>query len=169
MSKIGYIIPIKGLSLGKHEFDFEVEGDLFKEFENDRIFDADLVAKVLIDKSQNLVKLKSSIKGEVKVLCDRCLGELLQEVDITPELLIKYSRSEGEADTEDVMTLDRDEGELDLKSFFYDYISLSLPIVTTHNKNECDPEMLAKLGQLSVTPIEKSSNPFEALKDLFKK
>ena len=40
-----FIIQIKGLQIGKHEYDFPIDGSFFREFENSQILDADLDAE----------------------------------------------------------------------------------------------------------------------------
>ena len=36
-----FIIQIKGLQIGKHEYDFPIDGSFFRNFENSMILDAD--------------------------------------------------------------------------------------------------------------------------------
>ena len=44
-----YRIQISGLAQGKHDYEFPVKGDFFKEFGNSQIKDAALVAKVVLE------------------------------------------------------------------------------------------------------------------------
>lgn len=163
-----YSIPVTGLSVGKHVFDFAIEKSFFDEFENSKILDGKLDAVVELEKSVSLIKVSCSVKGSLLVECDRCLGELSYKIDITPKLIVKFVRSHDEPDNEEVLILDPGEPELDLRQFFYDYISLALPISCVHATGECDPEMEAKLQNISAKSeeIKKSNSAFEKLKDL---
>jgi hypothetical protein len=41
-----FIIQIKGMQIGKHHYDFPIDGSFFKEFDNSLILDANLDAEV---------------------------------------------------------------------------------------------------------------------------
>ncbi len=163
-----YSIPINGLSVGKHSFDFAIGKSFFDEFENGKILDGKLDAIVELDKSVSLINVTCSIKGSLLVECDRCLGELGYPLDITPKLIVKFVRTHDEPENEEVMILDPGESELDLRQFFYDYICLALPISCVHPLGECDSEMEAKLLKIKAVKDEntKGNSAFEKLKDL---
>ena len=73
MKKKDYSIDYKGLSVGCHEFDFVIDGLFFQEKEADRIVDAQLNAKVVIEKSGRQMEVSLLIDGTLNVECDRCL------------------------------------------------------------------------------------------------
>jgi uncharacterized metal-binding protein YceD (DUF177 family) len=171
MSKVvhrDFIIPIKGLSVGKHEYAFAIDTPFFQEFEGSLISEAALKADVVLEKEVTWIKISGTVKGNVVVECDRCLEDLEIPVKTSLNLLVKFVRSEGEEDSDDVMILDPSEAELDLSQFLYDYICLSLPIQRVHPKGKCNPLMLYKLKDLGLgeSTEKKSDSPFEKLKDL---
>ena len=45
-----FIIQIKGLKIGKHNYGFPIDGSFFGSFENSLILDADLQADVVLEK-----------------------------------------------------------------------------------------------------------------------
>lgn len=163
-----YSIPVKGLSIGKHIFDFAIGKSFFDEFENSKILDGELDAVVELERGVSLINVFCTVKGSLLVECDRCLGELSYKIDISPKLIVKFVRSHEEPDNEEVLILDPGESELDLRQFFYDYICLALPISCVHATGECDPEMEAKLQIISAKSeeVKKSNSAFEKLKDL---
>ncbi len=163
-----YTIPIKGLSTGRHDFNFTIDHAFFDEFGNSDIMDASLVVEVVLEREIAWMRIESDIKGEVGVECDRCLEEVKLPLETKASLLVKFVRSEGETDDDEVITLDPNESELDLRQFFYDYICLALPLQKVHNEGDCDPEMIARLnaaGEVKKSTGEKGS-PFDKLKDL---
>ncbi len=172
-----FIIPVKGLSPGKHSFDFEIGRSFFDEYEEGVIFDANIKAEIVLDKSSTFINLSSSIKGSLKTECDRCLGELDFPVDITPGLLIKFVKSDQEPENDEVLTLEPGESELDIKQFLYDYICLALPIKHVHEEGKCDPVMLSRLtGGTAAEGVDQQENgveervnpAFAKLKDLLR-
>jgi uncharacterized metal-binding protein YceD (DUF177 family) len=70
--------------------------------------------------------------------------------------------------------MDPTDGELDLTQFLYDYVCINLPLQKVHNEGECNPEMIAKLKNVSsgvqAKVVEDNSNsPFSALKQMLEK
>lgn len=162
-----YIIPIKGLSIGRHQYGFSIDNSFFESFENSEILKASLNVEVELVRETTWIKLESKIKGEVMVECDRCLDEFMLPVDTTAGLIVKFVRNEDEEDDDAIITLDPTESELDLKQFFYDYICLSLPLQKIHKEGECNPEMIAKLKSVAGEKVVKeNSSPFDKLKNL---
>ncbi len=171
MNKVGnrdYIIPIKGMSAGKHLFEFPIGNEFFEEYDNSQILGALLNVKLELDKSSTLIEVKGVIGGSVTVECDRCLELMEVKIETEANLLVKFVKSVGEEDDDEVMTLEPSESELDLKQFLYDYISLALPIQRVHPKGECNPEMIKKLDALNNKALEgeEAKSPFDKLKDL---
>ncbi len=171
MNKVGnrdYIIPIKGMSVGKHRLDFTIDNEFFEEYENREIKGANLNVEVELEKSTLLIEIKARILGVVVMECDRCLDDLRLEMDREASLMVKFVKSAREEDNDEIMTLDPAESELDLKQFLYDYICLGLPLQRVHKDGECNPEMIKKLGDFSNSRNtgENPPSPFEKLKDL---
>ncbi len=162
-----FVIPIKGLSLGKHEYDFSIDLSFFEDFDNQRFSSAEVDVFALLEKSSTWIKVSCDITGRVGVECDRCLEEVEVELDATASLIVKFVRSEDEEDSDEVMILEPGEAELSLKQFFYDYICLAVPLQNTHEDGECDPEMIKRLKETTErTEISQESSAFGKLKDL---
>ncbi|MDP3436178.1 MAG: DUF177 domain-containing protein [Bacteroidales bacterium] len=168
VSNRDYIIPIKGMSIGKHSFDFTIDNSFFEEYENRDILGADLNISLNIERSTLLIEVKALIDGVVRTECDRCLDELEQRLETEAKLIVKFVKTVQEEDNEEVLTLDPNESELNLKQFLYDYICLALPIQRVHNEGDCNPDMIRKLGAYSRSPVpeEDSGSPFGKLKNL---
>ena len=168
VSNRDYIIPIKGMSIGKHSFDFTIDNSFFDEYESRDILGADLKVSLEIERSTLLIEVNALITGVIRTECDRCLEELEQRLATKAKLIVKFVKTVGEEDDEEVLTLDPNESELNLKQFLYDYICLALPIQRVHDEGDCDPEMIKKLGAYSRNPVpeEDSESPFGKLKNL---
>ncbi len=171
MNKVGnrdYIIPIKGMSVGKHIFEFTIDNEFFEEYENREIKGARLKVDLELEKSTLLIEIRANIAGVVVLECDRCLDDLELGMETEAGLVVKFVKSANEEDNDEIMTLDPSESELNLKQFLYDYICLGLPLQRVHNEGECNPEMIKKLGDYSNSKSsgETSGSPFEKLKDL---
>lgn len=168
-----FIIQIKGLKVGKYEYDFPVDGAFFKNFENTQILDAELDVKIILERGGGWMNVTSLINGCVTVECDRCLDDLELPVDFTASLAVKFARTDDDPQSDEFLVVDPSEGELDLSQFIYDYVCVNLPLQKVHPEGECNPVMMAKLSGLDFNNSEKQSgsetnSPFGALGELLK-
>ncbi len=155
MSKIDdYSIKFLGLSEGIHRFDFHVNKNLFSQYGDGIIEDADINIKVELHKNVRFMSLSFDIKGQFSTTCDRCLDTLNLNIDYSPALHINFGDYTSDlTDIDDVMTLSRSEEELDLSKHFYDYIMLNIPIQKVHseeNGGKCNEEMLAQIEKYEI-------------------
>ncbi len=161
------VIPVQGLSAGKHEYGFSVGFGFIEQFGNSTITDCDCSVRVELDKSSTFLGARCVVEGSVAVECDRCLERLDIPVSFDHKLTVKFSGAGQEPD-DDVAFIEEGACELDLSQFVYDYICLSVPIVKVHPAGGCNPEMVARLDEMQRTGACPSAaeSPFSALKDL---
>jgi uncharacterized protein len=166
-----YSIPFTGLKLGKHEFDFVVDASFFKEFEYSLVKNGNLKCDVVLDKQETMIILDFHIYGTVELVCDRCLSEYNQPVDIHEQQIAKFSDEEIDED-EEIIALGKNDTEIDIAGLIYEYITVAVPYITAcsneGNGRDCDKDMLDRLNQLSGgDEQEKSEDPrWDALKKL---
>lgn len=151
-----YVIPYKGLGIGKHRFQFEVNDRFFEAFENSEVKRGEARVEVELTKNTTLLTLDVAIDGQVIVECDRCLEDCPIPVHYNGQLLVRFSETQVEYDGE-VMWLSPAESEVNLAQYIYESICLSLPYQRVHPLDEngnptCNPEMLARFK--IVTPEE---------------
>lgn len=170
-----YKIHISGLAQGSYVYEFPVKGDLFQEFDNQQIKDADINVKVTLEKGSGWMNAVIEGQGTATVECDRCLDDLEVPVSFNESLAIRSARLGEETETSDeFMIVDPSEAEVDLKQFIYDYICVNMPLVSVHPEGKCNPQMLAKLDSLRSADGKGQEDkdiysPFSGLKDLLKK
>ena len=169
-----FIIQIKGLQNGEHEYEFPIDGAFFRNFENSQILDADLMADVLLEKGGGWMNIEADITGTVTVECDRCVDDVVLPMDFYCTMTVKFSKDLSDDDGDEFIVMDPTEGELDLTQFLYDYVCLNLPLQKVHEEGECNEQMMQKLGSLNSIGDEAEDNvaensPFGALKGLFDK
>ena len=115
------------------------------------------------------MELELEIKGEVMIMCDRCLDDYWQELDTKYKMLVKFGEDWDEVDDE-VLTIPHGESRLELSQFIFEFAHLALPLQKIHPNNKsgnstCNPEMLKRLEKHS---IEKEENIDPRWKDLGK-
>ncbi|MCK5170070.1 MAG: DUF177 domain-containing protein [Bacteroidales bacterium] len=167
-----YRIVYQGLSVGLHEFDFEIDDLFFESLEYSDIKKGSLKAKVYLNKKSTFLELDFKIDGYVELICDRCLDEYKQPVSYEGKLYVKFSEKEDEL-ADDVICLLPTDHELDISHYIYESINLSIPLKRVHPDNEngdvtCNPEMLEKLENYKTgEPADDNIDPrWEDLRNL---
>jgi uncharacterized metal-binding protein YceD (DUF177 family) len=152
-----YIVQFKGLKIGRHIFNFDVDNAFFDQFEESEISRGDLSVDVVLNRLSSLLEIDFNIDGDVEVLCDRCLEPFTIPTSFVGKLLIRISDSIPEEETaDDVWYINSNEHEINLAQYIYESICLSLPIQRYHgildtSADECDSTMLERLNKLSAS------------------
>ncbi len=162
-----YHIPFKGLKQGEHELMYTINKDFFTAFEYDHILDADLEARIHLNKKERLSEFTFDIEGSVKVPCDRCLEELRVNIQVHSKLIVKPGKHFEEL-SEGLIMVDENEGYFNLAQYIYEYTVLHIPTQNTHKWEECNPEVLDILRKHTQIEEEKIDPRWEQLKELKK-
>jgi len=146
-----YAIPFTGLKLGKHQFEFDVQDDFFDEFEYSLVKKGVLHCQVELEKQETMLILNFEINGTVETTCDRCLSQYPQQLDITEQQIAKFSDEPIDED-EEIITLSKNDHEINIAGLIYEYINVAMPFISVcndeGNTSYCDKEMLEKLNNL---------------------
>ncbi len=177
MSKPGlYAVRISGLVEGDHNFTFELDQKFFVLFEHSEIRKGNVMVKVLLEKKTGLFALHFTLTGEVEVVCDRCLDSYLAPIASSQTVFVKTGSRPGEIE-DDVLMIGRDDHEIDVGRYMYEFIILALPYQRMHPSDNdgnslCNPEMIKRLNahSISETEEEKKTDPrWDALKGIIEK
>ena len=145
MSKSEFVIPFVGLKLGNHVFEYDITDAFFEGIEYSIIHRGNVHVRLELEKKETMLIGIFQLEGIVTKDCDRCTDDIEVEVDGEYQIIYKFG---GDAsDDESLITLDQEAYEIDVKMNIYELISVSLPLRTIHEKEECNPEMLALLDK----------------------
>ncbi len=144
-----YKIEHKALSLGDHNFTFEVGTDLFESYNYSEIKGGECKVDIDMNYSETMMELDVRITGEVIVECDRCLDDCAIEIEYQAPLIVKICSEIGDEQGDelsdgDVIWLPQSESALDLSQYIYESIILSLPYQRVHAEGECNEEMIKR-------------------------
>lgn len=157
-----YTIAFKGLSQGKHEFDYEIDDRFFAEFEGSLVDDGKVNVHLTLEKQSALLVLWFDIKGTVQVQCDRCLELYDQPIKSKERIFVKFGEKEF-TEGDDVIWVDTNDYQINVAQLIYEFIGLAIPIKKVHPKDEngnstCNPAMIEKLSKY-VIKEDKGDNP----------
>lgn len=165
-----YNIAFKGLSQGKHEFEYEIDDRFFAEFEGSLVDDGKVNVHLTLEKQSALLVLWFEIKGTVNVQCDRCLGMYDQPIKSKERIFVKFGEKEF-SDGDDVIWVDANDYQINVAQLIYEFIGLAIPIKKVHPKGEngssgCNQEMIEKLNKYVVKDETRNNPVWDDLKKL---
>jgi uncharacterized protein len=171
-SLIAYSIPVQGLQVGLHEFNYDIDREFFDNFEDSPIEDGNIQLRLEFDKRPDLYVLWFRFEGSVKTDCDRCLTSIDLPVKDEQRLLVKLREEEQLSDDPDVIFIRADAQKLNVAPYIYEFISLALPLIKVYDceadeNPKCDQDMLKYLDAANQKDEEEKDNPiWEELKKL---
>ncbi len=152
-TNVEHIIPIQGLGIGLHEFDFKLDQKFFAQFD-DSLVNGDFDVHLVVDKQSTLLYMDLTFEGRNKTECDRCLMPINLPVKGEAMLVVKYD--EKERIEGDVIFIHPGSPVFDVTNFMHEAISVALPIVSRCEDTEaCDDRIADYLS----TEEEEESNP----------
>ena len=86
------------------------------------------------------------------------------EVDIDEQLFIKFGH-EFREESDNMLIIPEDEGEINIAWFLYEFIALTIPIKHVHPYGKCNKEMSARLQQMSARLVDEEDDDIEFTDD----
>ena len=158
-----YIVDLDSVKDIPLNISYNLSESFFSLFEDTPVSKGNVHTNISIEScGLNEFFIKVKLDGNIKLPCDRCLGEMDQLVSISDTYKVRYGMdirigdefvSMSKDDPEYDFTLDEGVSTFDLSSLIYELLTLSIPIKHVHLEGECDPEMEKVLQEhLAVLP-----------------
>lgn len=165
-----YNIAFKGLSLGKHIFDYEIDGKFFSEFEGSVVDEGNIHVCLTLEKQSSLMVFWFDLKGTVRVQCDRCLEMYDQPIESQEKIFVRLGEKEF-TDGDDLIWVSTNDYQLNVSQLIYEFICLAIPIKKVHPDDDkgnttCDPKMIEKLNKYIIREGAVSNPAWNDLKKL---
>lgn len=161
-----YNIPLKSLSEGTHTYDYLLENKYFSDI-NDGESDikrGKVEVKLTIKRIASTFEFNFDLNGEVIVPCDRCLDDLPIEVATQSRLFVKFGKEYSE-ESDEVVIIPEDEGEINIAWFLYEFVSLNVPMKKVHPAGKCNKMMSSKLNKHKAVSSEDSSDDDDTIEE----
>ena len=140
-------IDLKRLTDEVTTLEYDLDNRFFAALDSSELRQGALHVSVSIRKATGFFELQFHSEGIVTVTCDRCLDDMDQPIDTDNKLLVKLGDTYSEDD--DTVTIDENEGILDMSWFIYEFVMLAIPIKHVHAPGKCNSAMTQKLEELS--------------------
>jgi len=139
-----YKISLKHLSQGTHTFEYDLDSKFFEAIDGDEVKKGNVKALVTVKRTSSSFEFNFDLKGVVRVPCSRCLDSLNQEVDAQNRLIVKFGTEYSE-ESDEIITIPENEGEINIAWYLYEFIVLNIPIKHVHAPGECNKAVSTKL------------------------
>lgn len=139
-----YKLPLKSLSVGTHHFEYRLDKQFFVNMESTDVHNADLKVDLDVVYNGEYYTLAFNITGDVVLICDRCLDDLIQPIDASYNIVVKYGEDYND-DSDEVLEIPESDNTLNVSYMIYDTVVLAIPIKHVHPMGKCNRQMSAML------------------------
>jgi len=137
-----YKLMLKSLPEGKHTFEYHLDKQFFTNMENADVRDADVKVTLDVDYRGDAYALAFRLTGTLTVPCDRCLDDLLLDIDTEYGLTVKYGE-EYDDDSDTLLIIPESDNYLNVAYMIYDTAVLAIPPRHVHAQGKCNRAMSA--------------------------
>lgn len=139
-----YNISLKNLSEGLHTFEYDLDRKFFDAIDGDEVRKGKVKAVVKVRKTSSTFEFNFDLKGVARVPCTRCLDDMDLDIDTQSRLIVKFGKEYSE-ESDEIVIIPEDEGEINIAWFLYEFIALAIPIKHVHAPGECNRAVSSKL------------------------
>ncbi|WP_165021302.1 YceD family protein [Dysgonomonas sp. ZJ279] len=156
-----YNIPLRSLSEGKHEFKYHLDNKYFELIDGTvEIRKGNLDVVLMLKNTASTFELNFETNGSVQVPCDRCLDDISMEVSTKNKLIVKFG-AEYTEESDEIVVIPEEDGEINIAWFLFEFIALSLPMKHVHPAGQCNKGMSSKLNKHRATLADDSDDDDE--------
>lgn len=155
-----YILPIGGLDIGIHRYDFKLDDFFLQQCEDSPYKEADVDFEVDVDRRANMVVLNVSMQGLVRCTCDRCIAPINLPIQSEHRVILKEKEGMEAASEDDIIYIEPGLKQFSIAPLLYDIFVLAIPIkkiydCETQIPRPCDMVVLNRLDEDPSTNEEK--------------
>lgn len=158
-SKSDFVIPFVGLKTGVHEFEFVVDDAFFEAIEYSVIQQGNVLVTLHLEKKETMLIGDFSLKGSVRVPCDRCNDPA--DIKIKGDYRLIYKFDDQPSDDETLVTVYPEEFQIDVRENIYEFITVSLPSRRVHEEGGCNEDMIELLSEYTINSENRNDSSFD--------
>ena len=148
-----YNISLKNLPFGVHTYAYELDRKFFEAIDGDEVRKGNVSVSVTVKRTSSTFECNFDLKGVVQVPCTRCLDDMSQEVESQNRLIVKFGKEYSE-ESDEIVIIPEEEGEINIAWFLYEFVALSIPIKHVHPAGECNRAVSAKFRKHRAVTVD---------------
>lgn len=134
-------------------FEYRLDNEFFANIDGPEVQRGKVDVALTVKRTATVFELNFDLNGIIYIPCDRCLDDMDFNIDTNELLYIKLGHEYRE-ESDNMIIIPEDEGEINIAWFLYEFIALSIPIKHTHPYGKCNKEMSERLQKMSARSID---------------
>lgn len=124
--------------------EYRLDNDFFANIDGPEVQRGKVDVALTVKRTATVFELNFDLSGVIYIPCDRCLDDMELIIDTDEQLFIKLGH-EYKEESDNMLIIPEDEGELNIAWFLYEFIALTIPIKHVHPYGKCNKDMSARL------------------------
>ena len=145
-------------------FEYRLDNEFFANIDGPEVQRGKVDVTLGVKRTATVFELKFHLSGVIYIPCDRCLDDMEHFIDTDEELFIKLGHEYIE-ESDNMLTIPENDGELNVAWFLYEFIALTIPIKHVHPYGKCNKEMSERLQKMSAKRIDDDDDIEEDMPD----
>ena len=146
------------------EHKYRLENEFFANIDGPEVQRGKVDVALTVKRTATVFELNFDLSGVIYIPCDRCLDDMEHFIDTDEELFIKLGHEYIE-ESDNMLTIPENDGELNVAWFLYEFIALTIPIKHVHPYGKCNKEMSERLQKMSAKRIDDDDDIEEDMPD----
>lgn len=134
-------------------FEYHLDNEFFAHVDGPEVQRGKVNVVLDVKRAATAFELNFNLSGVIYIPCDRCLDDMEHVVETTEQLFIKLGQEYSE-ESDNMIVIPEDEGEINIAWFLYEYIALTIPIKHVHPHGMCNKEMSDRLRKMSARRVD---------------
>ncbi len=155
---------MKNLSPGVHHFEYVLENKFFIDIDGTEVQKGKVKVDLTIKRTSVAFEMNFQIEGAVMVPCDRCLDDVEVPISTQNKLVVKFGKEYAE-ESDEVVVIPEDEGEINLAWFIYEFVALAVPMKHVHMPGKCNKAMSSKLKKHTAKSADEDDDFVDDMED----
>ena len=155
-----YDIDLKNLTPGVHEYEYLLENKFFMDIDGDQVRKGTVKVHLTVNRLSLMFEMNFQIEGTVLVPCDRCLDDVDIPISTHNRLIVKFGKEYSE-ESDEIVVVPEEEGDINVAWFLYEFISLAVPMMHVHAPGKCNKQMSSKLKRHMTRSVDDTDKEYE--------
>ncbi len=160
-------INFVGLDLKAHHFSYTLGDEFLQSYGQGFLPGGQFSVEIVLDKHETFIEADFSIKGSVKLTCDRSLEVFDFPINVKKKVLFKYGEEDMEL-TDEIILISRERSNLEVGQLIYEFIGLSIPMKKLHPKFQ-DEEEIEGEGKMIYSSSTESESGEDTMDPIWEK
>lgn len=140
-------IKLGSMAFGNETFKYSLDANFFNDIEQTEVRRSDVNVTLNVErKRDDYFHLSIECEGTLVIGCDRCLDDLVHNVDTTYEIGVKLEGTEYDDSHDELLLVPEGWRELDVAPLVRDTVLLTIPMTHVHEDGDCNEQMAALLS-----------------------